>query len=68
MFSIINILIFIGLNYTTIKLFSLKKLNLSALTAVFILNFNILNSLLMYYRNAKNFVVLELILNILITF
>lgn len=55
MFSIINILIFIGLNYTTIKLFSLKKLDLSALTAVFILNFNILNSLLMYYRNAKNF-------------
>ena len=54
-FSIVNILIFIGLNYTTIKLFSMKKLNLAALTAIFILNFNILNSLLMYYRNAKNF-------------
>lgn len=54
-FSIINIIIFIGLNYTTIKLFTLKKLDLAALTAVFILNFNILNSLLMYYRSAKNF-------------
>jgi len=54
-FSIVNILIFIGLNYTTIKLFSMKKLNLAALTAIFILNFNILNSLLMYYRNARNF-------------
>ena len=53
-FSIVNVLIFIGLNYTTIKLFTEKKLDLAALTAVFILNFNILNSLLMYYRNAKN--------------
>lgn len=54
-FSIVNVLIFIGLNYTTIKLFTLKKINLASLTAIFILNFNILNSLLMYYRNAKNF-------------
>ena len=54
-FSIVNILIFIGLNYTTIKLFTDNKLNLASLTAIFILNFNILNSLLMYYRNAKNF-------------
>ena len=54
-FSIINILIFIGLNFITLKLYTNKQISLGALSAVFILNFNILTSLLMFYRNANNF-------------
>lgn len=55
MFSILNVLIFIGLNYTAFKLYKNKKVSIGSLTAIFILNFNILNSLLMFYRNFRNF-------------
>ena len=54
-FSIVNILIFIGLNFITLKLYTSKKISMGTLSAVFILNFNILTSLIMFYRNAKNF-------------
>ena len=55
MFSILNVLIFIGLNYTAFKLYKNKKVSIGSLTIIFILNFNILNSLLMFYRNFRNF-------------
>jgi ATP-binding cassette, subfamily B, bacterial len=58
-FCIINVIIFIGLNFTTLYLFKHKKINLGALTAIFILNYNILTSLLMYYRNARNVVAIQ---------
>ena len=55
-FSIINILIFIGLNFVAFYLFRKKQLSFSGLSAVFILNYNILNTLIIYYNNANQFV------------
>ena len=55
-FSIVNILIFIGLNFVAFYLFKKGSLSFSGLSAVFILNYNILNSLILYYNNANQFV------------
>ena len=55
-FSIVNILIFIGLNFTAFHLFKTGKLSFSGLSAVFILNYNILNTLIIYYNNANQYV------------
>lgn len=55
-FSIVNVLIFIGLNFVAFNLFKTGKLNFSGLSAVFILNYNILNTLILYYNNASQFV------------
>ena len=55
-FTIMNIIIFILLNYTALYLYTTNKLNLGGLVAVFILNYNILNSLIMYYKNAKTII------------
>lgn len=55
-FVILNILLFIGLNYTAIYLYTNNKLNIGSLVSIFILNYNILNNLIMYYKNARNFI------------
>ena len=55
-FVILNILLFIGLNYTAIHLYTKNKLNIGSLVSIFILNYNILNNLIMYYKNARNFI------------
>ena len=58
-FSIINILIFIGLNYTAIQLFKKNKVSLAALTSIFILNYDILGSLILYFKNVRNYIELK---------
>ena len=55
-FSIVNVLIFIGLNFVAFNLFKKGQLSFSGLSAVFILNYNILNTLIIYYNNANQFV------------
>lgn len=55
-FSIVNVLIFIGLNFVAFNLFKKGDLSFSGLSAVFILNYNILNTLIIYYNNANQFV------------
>ncbi len=55
-FSIVNVLIFIGINFVAFSLFKKGELSFSGLSAVFILNYNILNTLIIYYNNANQFV------------
>lgn len=55
-FSIVNVLIFVALNYTAYSLFHQKLLTSSALVSIFIINFTLLGDLLLVYHNAKNFV------------
>jgi ATP-binding cassette subfamily B protein len=54
-FSIINILLFVSLNYVAYKLFLSKKISVSSLVSIFILNYTILGSLMMMYNDAKEF-------------
>ena len=58
-FSILNILIFIGLNYTALHLFKTGKIKIAALTSIFILNYNILGSLIVYFKNVRNYIELK---------
>ena len=55
-FSIINVLIFIGLNATTLWLYKTKKIKLAGLVSIFILNYNILGSLIVYFKNIRNYI------------
>ena len=55
-FSIINVLIFIALNFISFNLFKKGEINLSGLSAIFILNYNILNTLIIYFKNAQQYV------------
>ena len=55
-FSIVNILIFIGLNFVAFNLYKNGELSFSGLSAVFILNYNILHNLIIYYNNANQFI------------
>jgi len=54
-FSIVNIFLFISLNYVSYKLFLTKKIKISSLVAIFILNYTILGSLMTMYGDAKEF-------------
>lgn len=54
-FSVINIILFISLNYLSYKLFLSKKISVSSLVSIFILNYTILGSLMMMYNDAKEF-------------
>ncbi len=58
-FSIVNVFIFIGLNYTAYNLYQQKIIDSSALVSVFIINFTLLGDLLQIYNNARNFVELK---------
>ena len=55
-FNMLNVIIFIGLNVTTLWLYKSKKINLAALVSIFILNYNILGSLIVYFKNIRNYI------------
>ena len=55
-YSLLNILIFLGLNVTALYLYSKGEIGIGGIVAVFILNYNILTSLIIYYNNAKRFI------------
>lgn len=54
-FSIINVIIFICLNYTSYTLFQQKKINISSLTSIFIINYTILSSLMSLFNDTREF-------------
>jgi len=54
-FSIINIFLFVSLNYAAYKLHLTKVIDTSSLVSIFILNYTILGSLMMMYSDAKEF-------------
>jgi ABC-type bacteriocin/lantibiotic exporter with double-glycine peptidase domain len=55
-YSLFNILIFLGLNVTALYLYSKGGIGIGGIVAIFILNYNILTSLIIYYNNAKRFI------------
>lgn len=55
-YSLLNIIIFIGLNYTAYNLYQSKSINSSVLISIFIINFSLLNDLLDLYYDTKTFV------------
>jgi ABC-type bacteriocin/lantibiotic exporter with double-glycine peptidase domain len=54
-FSIINVFLFLGLNYVAFTLFIKGKIAVAALVSIFILNYTILGSLITLYDSAKDF-------------
>ena len=44
------------LNGTSLYLYKVGKLKIAALVSIFILNYNILSSLLLYYTNVRNYI------------
>ena len=54
-FSIINIFLFLALNYVAFTLFTKGKIPVAALVSIFILNYTILGSLITLYDSAKDF-------------
>jgi len=55
-FSVFNVIIFIALNGTSLYLYKIGKLKIAALVTIFILNYNILSALLLYYTNVRNYI------------
>lgn len=58
-YSIINIFIFILLNYTAYNLYISKKITIEALTSIFIINFSLLDDLLVLYYDTKEMVFMK---------
>jgi ATP-binding cassette subfamily C protein LapB len=54
-FSIVNVFLFIALNYVAYKLFENGKIKVENLVSIFILNYTILGSLVGLYDSAKDF-------------
>ena len=54
-FSIVNILLFVSLNYVSYRLYLNKQIKISSLVFIFILNYTILGSLMTMYSDAKEF-------------
>ena len=54
-FSIVNVFLFLGLNYVAFTLFIKGKIPVAALVSIFILNYTILGSLIALYDSAKDF-------------
>jgi len=58
-FSIINVVLFLALNYVSYKLYLTKKITVSSLVSIFILNYTILGSLMGLYESSKDFMSLR---------
>ena len=58
-FSIINVVLFLALNYASYKLYLTKKITVSSLVSIFILNYTILGSLMGLYESSKDFMSLR---------
>ena len=55
-YSMFNVIIFLLLNAVTYLLYKEKKISLAVLTSIFIINFNLLEDLILLYYDAKDFV------------
>ena len=58
-FSIINIFLFLALNYVAYRLFLHKKITVASLVSIFILNYTILGSLMGLFESSKDFMSLR---------
>lgn len=54
-FSIVNVFLFLALNYVAYRLFTKGKIKVASLVSIFILNYTILGSLISLYDSAKDF-------------
>jgi ABC-type multidrug transport system fused ATPase/permease subunit len=54
-FSIVNLLLFVSLNFVSYKLYINGTIKIGSLVAIFILNYTILGSLMLMYNDAKEF-------------
>ena len=54
-FSIVNVFLFLALNYVAYNLFTKGKIKVASLVSIFILNYTILGSLISLYDSAKDF-------------
>ena len=54
-FSVVNIFLFLALNYVAYKLYLTKKITVASLVSIFILNYTILGSLMGLYESSKDF-------------
>jgi ATP-binding cassette subfamily B protein len=54
-FSIVNVFLFLALNYVAYSLFTKGKIKVASLVSIFILNYTILGSLISLYDSAKDF-------------
>lgn len=59
LYSVLNLVIFIVLNYISYDLYVKKKINLSALSAIVIINFNILDDMSILYNTTKEIVYMK---------
>ena len=55
-FSIVNIFLFLALNYVAYKLFLKGKIPVASLVSIFILNYTILSSLVGLFESSKDFI------------
>ena len=67
-FSIVNVFLFLALNYVSYKLYITKKINVSSLVSIFILNYTILGSLMGLYESSKDFMSLRSHIELIETF
>ena len=67
-FSIVNIFLFLALNYVAYNLYSKKKITVSSLVSIFILNYTILGSLMSIYEYSKDFMSLRTHISLIDTF
>lgn len=58
-YNVLNLIIFIVLNYISYDLYVKKKINLSALSAIVIINFNILDDMSIFYNTTKEIVYMK---------
>jgi len=64
-FSIVNIFLFLALNYVAYKLYLTKKITVGSLVSIFILNYTILGSLMGLYESSKDFMALRTHINLI---
>jgi len=67
-YSVSFIIVFIILNFYTYILFSNKQIKLSELTSIFIINYSILNSLMIIYYDTNDFIDTKTKIEMLINF
>ena len=58
-FSIVNIFLFLALNYVAYQLYLKNKITVASLVSIFILNYTILSSLIGLFESSKDFMALK---------
>lgn len=67
-FSVVNIFLFLALNYVSYQLFLTKKIQVANLVSIFILNYTILGTLMGLYESSKDFMALNTHIGLIETF